>query len=146
MYKFHSKNFLTNLMFNFWMTRSHPGILIPLSKVSYKYRDNNFWIMKYCKSIDFISLSKVNFYMVSHITKITDRRIILMIRQHFDLVIPVVLQLVFNPRNRWRELVLYQYKWNHTEVMKCNVEANNFLYIAPQNRLISLCQTNLELM
>ena len=135
-------------MFNFWMTRSHPGILIPLSKVSYKYHavTYNFWIMKYCKSIDFISLSKVNFYMVSHITKITDRRIILMIRQHFDLVIPVVLQLVFNPRNRWREFVLYRYKWNYTEVIKCNVEANNFLYIGPQNTLISPCQSNLELM
>ena len=144
MYKFHWKKFLTNLMFNFWMTRSDPVILIPLSKVS--YRDKNFWIMKYCKSIDFISLSKVHFYMISHITKITDRRIILMIRKNFDLVIPVVLQLVFNPRNRWRELVLYRYKWNYTEVIKCNVEANNFLYIGPQNTLISLCQTNLELM
>ena len=142
MYKFHWKNFLTNLMFNFWMTRSEPGILIPLSKVN---RDKNFWIMKYCKSFDFISLSKVHFYMVSHITKITDRRIILMIRKNFDLVIPVVLQLVFNPRNRWRELVLYRYKWNYTEVIKCNVD-NNFLYIGPQNTLISLCQTNLELM
>ena len=136
-------------MFNFWMTRSDHVIVIPLNKVSYKCyavnRDKNIWIMKYCKSIDFISLSKLHFYMVSHITNITDRRIILMIRQNFDLVIPVVFQLVFKPRNRWRELVLYRYKWNYTEVIKCNVD-NNFLYIGPQNTLISLCQTNLELM
>ena len=83
--------------------------------------------------------------MVSHITNITDRRIILMIRQNFDLVIPGVLQLVFKPCNRWRELVLYRYKGNYTEVIKSYVD-NNFLYIGPQNTLISPCQTNLELM
>ena len=118
-YKFNSKISLTNLIFNFWITRSDPGILILFSKVD---RDKNFWIMKYCKSIDFISLAKVHFYMVSHIKNITDHRMILMIRQHFDLVIPVVLQLIFKPRNRWREFVLYRYKWNYTEVIKCNVE------------------------